>query len=214
VLNKRANRGSEIAEETLENKKSLFLAILHDFFGDKWHLSLALIVVFLFWPLVAFRNSISFDPVDFTEEWLKLGAGGFVVLLIIEITRRRQEEAADVRRKREQVENVFIRPVEQMLFLIQSINQGPDKSRALRNNLLSRWKSLYPLLNAGNAQGLLDGLDVLDLLVDLDLERCENLIEAMASQDGTLQVDKSESEELEGLLTSFKDKVAAHLRTR
>lgn len=188
----------------MRNRKKLFIAIMRDFFGDRWFLPLFFLAIVLFWPVIVFRGSIAFDPVNFTEEWLKLGVGGFVVLLIIEITRRQQEETTEVRLRQEQVANAFIRPVEQLLSLLQSIGQRFDKSNALRGNILARWTNLYPQLNAGNAQELLRDFDVLDLLANLDRERCTNIIESIAAQEDGQQIDQGEFDELVNRLTSFK----------
>jgi len=62
------------------------------YFGSRWGVAAILLSVVIFWPVAIFGPSLSFDPATFTEEWLKMGIGGLLLLLFIEFLSHNRED--------------------------------------------------------------------------------------------------------------------------
>src|SRR5262245_14526351 len=69
----------------IESAKSVFSSHL----GHRWPLKLLILLAIVFWPVLAYWESIRLDPSLFVTEWLKLSVEGIVIFLILDIIRHR-----------------------------------------------------------------------------------------------------------------------------
>lgn len=182
----------------MKSRRRLLLSIVHDFLGrgSALVLSVGLLAGFFLWPIAVFWSHIKFDAAKFTEEWIKLTLGGLAVLLVIEIAKRRQEEVASRRADRVRLMELFVRPTQSLLALLNNLTPGDRVTNPLRGALLPQWDLIASRLNAEKLGALIPVEDlpgIQEVFAMLNPGRCRNII---TSIDSSVTTDAIASDEL------------------
>lgn len=151
-------------------------------FGSRWPLFVVFLLLAIFWPLAFFGPSLSLDPARFTEEWIKVGIGSLLVLILFEFMSHRRE-----RRIVSRDESLFI--VHYYITPLASLRVGMDELEAAVNSWVSGgsqpvfprvvefWKNFEA--NAAlveNAPGLGTAAAITSILNKVNLSRTRNVI--------------------------------------
>lgn len=158
--------------------------VMEEYLGRRWPLALALLAVFVLWPLPAFWGGLSFQPHRFTEEWLKLSVNGLVLFLVLETFRARSASTRQARVADQWVAESLDRPLTALCETLAGVPAARDdlQRQKTAQDIEANWCRLREAVQGGAGPALLKdeaGEAFRRAVQQLDPVRCDSLVQGL-----------------------------------
>jgi hypothetical protein len=171
----------------------------------RWPIVLLATASTVLWPLLVFRGQLRFDPVSFTEEWIKTSVTGVLLVFALEILATRRREADAQQKALDTVTVHFLIPLFEVRQRLTTILSSPSNLVDGRPSPISVLHEQLTLLRSGYVtcrQLLIDSPYMLQnvqrSVTILDLESTGKCILALKSRPkdlASLHADLSSAKE-------------------
>ena len=163
-------------------------AVLGSYFGPRWTFALIAALAVAFWPVAVFWEQIKFSPAKFTEEWIKICASGFLVILLLEMFRERAKEEARIQHRAKYLQESIREPSRTTVAAVERLRGTPDDLADLQSELSANWRELRAELKSAP--------DWFKLPHGFELDRVNALINALTAAHASSELVPSEIEEV------------------
>ena len=184
--------------------------VLRELFGRAWLLSLFILLAVIFWPVLLFLPGLAFDPVAFTEEWVKLSATGLLIYLILDILQARRTTEREQAALTDMFLTFFLHPWQELQEHLLLLRQATDHHDTdIRDKIRSLWLMIDYSCTAQSLALISDSplrSNLVRLIAKTDLERCRAIALSLANSTSSSAVDELELNEL-------IDRAAQHIST-
>ena len=126
-------------------KKSLKV-VLQSYFGERWYFGLTLLVVAIFWPVLAFWADLEFDPAKFTDTWVRSGIMGLLIVILFEALNFSRKTFSRKIHSQELLSEGILRPISKLQETLNRMRQADEDSpeilSEIRNEIYEHWSFL------------------------------------------------------------------------
>jgi len=171
------------------------------YFGPKWPLALALLAAAIFWPVIVFRSSLTFDKSTFTEEWLKMGIGSLLLFLFIDYISRGRESRVLTQGITTFVVQYYLAPLSSLRMALYEVNAAVISASGDGNfdlpNIASFWKNFESNISlVMSAPGVESAASIMAVINQVNLTRMRNIVNSLQAMKSPADLNKGEYEEI------------------
>lgn len=178
-------------------------SVLRSHLGRTWPASALGLLVLIFWPIIVYWNSIRIDPAKFVEEWVKLGIGGVLLFLILEIMRHRSLEARGSELLASTLLGTYIAPTGLAIKALENFLHKLERGETgYENNVESAWLAWEEVERALSDNFILSTVRgdlrfrLVQLRGELDPARCRSLLSSLRATRGPDDFNRMEYDDL------------------
>lgn len=196
--------------------------IFKQYFGRFWTIFPLVLLAVAFWPILAFRKLIVFNPAAFVTEWVKISVEVVLLFLIIEIVNHRNTTRNENQSLHSLMMANYIAPGKRMIELLNIFRkelESDDSAEATRAVLAvcDDWSIIenalaYDHLSTFHGEREI-AVQLLQKRNKLDPTRCKSILNSLTTDLSPESFNEGEFKELLERLEAFRDDVKSLLAT-